>query len=312
MFELSLILPTCNPRPDYLQRTLVALRRQTLAFERWELLVIDNASSEPLAEMLDLSWHPNVRILREEQLGLTHARMSAAREAKADILIFCDDDTLLDPDYLGVALDKFAALPRLGVAGGRSLPEYETGHEDWFTPELAPLGCRDLGQAELTANWREGQKRLYPRCAPIGAGMVIRREVLARWAALAKSDSIRKTLGRKGVALSSGEDNDINLVALANGWDIAYFPQLSLTHLVAARRLALEYLERLAFASSRDWVRVLFLHDVCPWPPIEPWTKSFRKLKAWFTHRAWAGPAARIRWRGACGHFEGRAAINRE
>jgi glycosyltransferase involved in cell wall biosynthesis len=306
---LSVVLCTHNPRRDFLERTLSALRVQTLALEAWELILIDNASSPSLTEWLNLTWHPNARILHEEQLGLTHARLTAAREAKSDVLVFSDDDTLLDPNYLALAMKELERLPKLGVAGGPSLPEYEACPADWFSPELAPLGCRDLGPAVQTANWREGQRQCYPACAPIGAGMVIRREVFSAWAALTQSNPIRQALGRKGMALSSGEDNDINLVALANGWDIAYLPQLRLTHLLPARRLDAGYLERLAFASSRDWVRVLALHGVCPWSPIHPWTTPLRKLKAWFAYRAWAGAAARIRWRGACGHFEGRAAI---
>lgn len=146
--------------------------------------------------------------------------------------------------------------------------------------------------------------------APIGAGMIIRREVLESWAALAKNDQKRQALGRKGAGLSSGEDNDINLVALTNGCEVAYFPELELTHLISERRLEMSYLKQLAYASSRDWQCVLALHEISPWPPIPRWTVPLRKLKAWFTCRAWAGPAERIRWAGACGHFDGRASIH--
>lgn len=310
MPELTVIIPTHNPLTGHLQRTLAALREQSLDPEHWELLLIDNASTQPFTESLDLSWHPNHRVVREKHLGLTHARICGAREAKGELLVFSDDDTLLDPNYLLFAKERFEALPKMGVAGGRSLPEYERRPATWFVPTLAPLGCRDLGHTERIANWRDDGKRSYPMCAPIGAGMVIRRDVLRTWATLAESDPIREALGRKGAALSSGEDNDINLVALLNNWDVGYFPQLCLTHLVAASRLDAKYLERLAFASSRDWVRVLSLHGVCPWSPIQRWTTPVRKFKAWFACRAWVGPAERIRWHGACGHFEGRASIN--
>jgi glycosyltransferase involved in cell wall biosynthesis len=306
---MEVVICTHNPRRDFLERVLTALKKQTLATDVWDLTLIDNASSEPLAKLLDLSWHPRARIIREEKLGLTHARLRATRETRADVIVFSDDDTVFDSGYLAFAKAKFETSPKLGTAGGCSLPEYETPPAKWFSPELAPLGCRDLGLIEQTANWKNGGQKSYPACAPIGAGMVVRREILHTWANLVGDDSMRQNFGRKGTALSSGEDNDINLVALADGWDIGYFPQLKLTHLISARRTDAAYLEQLAFASSRDWVRVLAIHGICPWPPIPRWTVPLRKLKAWFSYRAWAGPAERIRWRGACGHFEGRAAI---
>jgi len=47
---------------------------QTLPLEQWELLVIDNASNEPLLKVWDLSCHPHARHIREEELGLTPIR----------------------------------------------------------------------------------------------------------------------------------------------------------------------------------------------------------------------------------------------
>lgn len=308
--NLSVIICTHNPRADYLRRVLDALRDQTLPKDRWELLLIDNASSEPLGKSVDVAWHPRARIIREEKLGLTHARLRAAREAKEKLLVFSDDDTVFDPGYLSLAGEKIKSSSTLGVLGGPSLPEYETPPAEWFRPDLAPLGCRDLGAIEQAARWDANGVREYPGCAPIGAGMVIRREVLEAWAALVANDPKRQALGRTGAALSSGEDNDINLVALARGWEVGYLPGLKLKHLISARRLDQEYLEKLSFASSRDWMRVLALHRISPWPPVPGWTVPLRKMKAWFTCRAWAGPAERIRWRGACGHFEGRVMVN--
>ena len=56
--EISVIICTHNPREDYLRRVLKALRAQSLSAEQWELLLIDNASKEPLAAAWDLSCSP--------------------------------------------------------------------------------------------------------------------------------------------------------------------------------------------------------------------------------------------------------------
>src|SRR5882672_7306824 len=102
MIEVSVIICTHNPRPHYLVRALNALRAQTLSFDRWEFLLVDNASKEPVAETYDISWHPNARHVLEQELGLAPARRRGMREATCDLFIFVDDDNVLDPEYLSV------------------------------------------------------------------------------------------------------------------------------------------------------------------------------------------------------------------
>lgn len=116
MVDVSVIICTHNPRLHYLTRVLDALRGQTLPMEQWELLIIDNASQQPLtAATWNLSWHPRARIVREEELGLSAARMRGMREAASELLVFVDDDNVLDSDYLAQALSIGSEWPRLGV-----------------------------------------------------------------------------------------------------------------------------------------------------------------------------------------------------
>ena len=100
---LSVIICTHNPREDYLRRTLEALKGQTLSKTEWELVVIDNASDDLLEDVLDLSWHPAARIVREECLGLTPARIRGLQESVGETLVFVDDDNVLADSYLRTA-----------------------------------------------------------------------------------------------------------------------------------------------------------------------------------------------------------------
>jgi glycosyltransferase involved in cell wall biosynthesis len=307
VLRATVIVPTHNPRSGYLAQTLAALRNQTLALHEWELLLIDNASSTALDASL-VQWHPNGRVIRESRLGLTAARFRGLREASADLLVWADDDNILAPDYVQAAVRFFAERPGVGAGGGKATPVYESAPPPWYRSDLAPLGCRDLGNQELSAKWTSHGERRYPEAAPIGAGLVIRRAAMATWAEAVERDPVRQKLGRTGQALTSGEDNDIALTLLAAGWELAYTPTLTLQHLIPSRRLTLDYQQRIARATFRDFTRVLLLHDASPWPPISRRTMRLRQLKAWFTCRAWTGPAAQIRWSGLCGHFEGRVA----
>ena len=303
--KVTVIIPTHNPRRDILEQTLAALRKQTLKFEDWELLVIDNCSVPPLpAEITD--WHPHGRVMREETLGLTAARIKGTSQAQGEILVWCDDDNLLAPNYLSVVLSVFRAETNLGAAGGKSLPVYEVDPPEWYSTDLAPIGCRDLGNQRIDAEWTDKVPRTYPACAPIGAGMAIRSKAMMIWQAAAAKDQMRFNLGRTGTALTSGEDNDINLTLLAAGWILAYLPELQLTHVIPAGRLSLDYQKRIARATFYDFVRVLALHGITPWPPVPRWATPFLKMRAWWRLSAWSGPAASIRWHGVCGQIDGR------
>ncbi len=302
MARLSVIICAHNPHPGRLARTLTGLRSQTLPPSAWECLLVDNASIPALERASpDL---PNLRVVRETKPGLTHARRRGLHETSSALCVFADDDNVLAPDYLEQALRLSEAHPHVGAFGGRSLPEFEKPPADWAQEFSGLLALRDLGEHAIIAP-AENPPRNYPLCAPIGAGMVLRREAAQTW--LDAPD--RGLTDRRGSELTSGGDNDIVLTLFAAGWAVAYFPELSLTHLIPAGRLGADYLARLNRGIQHSWMRVLTLHRINPWGPLTPTGATLRKVKAWFTHRPWTSPSANIRWQGACGHFDGRKPV---
>jgi glycosyltransferase involved in cell wall biosynthesis len=307
--DLTVIIPAHNPHPGRLQATLAGLRAQTLPASRWETLLVNNASSVfPPSDDLSAVGPPNLRIVLEPRLGLTPARRCGFQAADGMVAVLVDDDNVLAPDYLEHVLKVFAAHPQAGLAGGKSIAQFEAEPPPWTHPFFPLLALRDLGEREkISAGLRPpgAAKGQYPDFAPIGAGMALRRAAWTAWlnahdaGAAAPSD-------RRGGELSSAGDNDIVLCAMRAGWEVGYFPQLRLTHLIPAGRLDADYLARLNRGIQKSWMQVLTLHDVNPWPPLTSTGAALRKVKAWFLHRAWSTPAAHIHWQGACGHFEGR------
>jgi glycosyltransferase involved in cell wall biosynthesis len=310
-YSISVIICTHNPKRSYLERVLQALKSQSLEQSKWELLLIDNASDRVLSKEIDLNWHSEARHIRENKLGLTAARLRGFREAKAEIIVFADDDNVLDSNYLKHTLEIFEQHPKLGAIGGKSLPEFEVNPEPWFANVNAPLGIRDLGDESKVCYWPEATQlqKHYPPFAPIGAGLGIRKQAAEVYAKRITGNSIRLAFGRTGKQLISGEDNDIVLTLLEAGWGVGYFPQLKLTHIISARRLTKEYLARLNCASSRSWVQVLGVHDIRLWQKIPSWTVLPRQIKAFFRFQAWKDPASYIRWQGACGLLKGQAEL---
>jgi hypothetical protein len=200
---------------------------------------------------------------------------------------------------LSLAHGAMTVHPKLGACGGPVTPVYEAPPPAWFHALGLDLACRDLGEAELWARWEgaPAAERTYPPCAPIGAGMVIRKAAYAAYVDQVAASTGRTALGRRGGDLSSGEDNDMVMTLLEQGWSVAYLPELRVEHLIPAARLTCEYLARYAYSTNRTWVQVLAMHGLRPWPPIAPWTSGLRKARAWMRGRPWRTPADFIRWR---------------
>lgn len=304
--KLSVAICSYNPNIHYLDQVLESLKQQSLARDQWELVLIDNNSNNPIAELIDLSWHSNARICIESQQGLTNARIRSVIESQGEIMVCVDDDNILQVDYLAKALRFMRANPQVGAIGGKALPVWEQAPPDWFYGLGLSLGCRDLGDQLMITQQKGKPLQHYPDFAPIGTGMVIRKAAFEVYVQAVQNDPIRRALGRTGTALISGEDNDMMLTLLKNGWELAYYPELVVRHLMPAARVEPAYLAKMAFESNKSWGQVLAIHNISPWQTIPQWTLILRKIKAYLNYRPWKSPANYIRWKGACGHFEGR------
>ena len=239
MTESSVIICAHNPRQDYLRRVVDALRAQTLPLDAWELLIIDNASREPLAASIDLSWHPKGRHIAESRLGITYARNRGINESASRVVIFVDDDNVLDDAYLTEAVSIGKEWPELGVWGsGMTTPEFEAepaSHLKDLIPYLALRTADEIYWSNI------------PGCVwatPWGAGLCMRRQVAEAYARHSEQTSLPIS-GRIGNVLLSGEDKEIAYIACEIGLGMAIFPSLKLLHLIPKARVSEQYLLRL-------------------------------------------------------------------
>jgi glycosyltransferase involved in cell wall biosynthesis len=261
--ELTVAICTYNPPIDRLARALDAIVPQLEDVSSAEVIVVDNNSSPALAECERLSGYP-IRLVREPTPGLTAAREAAIESAQGDFILFVDDDNILGTHYLATVVEAFSGDPRLGLLGGRVIPEYEVQPPSWFgefEPWLAVRRhARDL-HAETTAP-------PYSLCFPVGAGFAVRRELAVAYVEdCAKTISIQ---GRRGTVLSSGEDTDLGLFVLSRRSKLAVNGALGVTHVIPSGRIRREYLQRLAvghvtsgLALERKW-SVRFGRSVFP------------------------------------------------
>ena len=279
---ISAIICAHNPDPKRLDRVFQALARQTLPQSEWEVMLVDNASSPELAGDL-MAWHPAGRVLREATLGLTHARLKGIAEARGDMLVFVDDDCLLEPDYLAQMLELFRTHPFLGMAGGYGRAEYEIPPPAWMTPSLRQYHL-DMAPPPFDQNliYARVQPHLGP-WFPVGAGMAIRRHLAIGYVQSIQNDSVALGLGRSGKVLSGAEDLDMGIHAIRQGFAIGKSQDLRFVHVVPKFRLELDYMLRLIYLSQYSTERLLVYrgwHKALPLTAPSWWKRVKMSLAA--------------------------------
>ena len=286
---MAVVICSHNPRRGYLDRVLAALRLQTLSKCEWELILIDNASREPL-HSFDLSWHPYHAHIREEVLGLTSARVRGIQETRADIIVFVDDDNVLDPEYLERVMAIAARHPRLGVFGAGVIePEFEIPPSPKVKPWLPYLAIRSLEAGCSTNDPREFGS------VPCGAGLCVRRSAAQAYVEWINALEITHVLDRIGERLLAGGDDLFSFVAIRAGSGVALLPELRMTHLISKHRVGAAYLRRLVHDHT-------FSHGILRYKLYneQPPSLSFRMLARIVLHGVRRGPLSmRFRWAAA-------------
>ena len=104
---VSVIVSTRN-RAHYLGDSLQALTAQQCR-RPYEIVVVDNGSTDGTAALLDEWTRRDLRVVRtsEPRLGLSCGKNAGIKVARAPLLLFTDDDTLVDPRWIETYLDFF-------------------------------------------------------------------------------------------------------------------------------------------------------------------------------------------------------------
>jgi glycosyltransferase involved in cell wall biosynthesis len=260
MTTLSVVICTHNPRPDYFDRCVAALAAQTLPPERWDLVIVDNASDAGKAPQADLSWHPKARVVHEAKLGKTPALIRGIRETDGSLVVSVDDDNVLDPDYLETACRIADERPYLGSWSGQCRPGLERKPPEWTKRYWAGLVIYEF-ERDVWSN--------LPRLAatmPQGAGLCVRRSVADHYVYLHDSGQREFQFDRTGTALLGGGDNDLAACACDLGLGMGLIAALRLTHLIRPERFTEDYLARLMEGTSFSSVMLDSVRGIQPVP----------------------------------------------
>jgi len=240
---LSLIIPTYN-RSHYLKYCLQSLIKQTLLSKYYEILVIDNGSTDD-TKALVAHFQNKYRLFKifyiyEPIPGLLSGRHRGANEAKGDILVFLDDDIIASPNCFKEIFNAFKN-PKVNILVGRYLPKYEV-KPPWWEKHLWDINknnktCGHYSLADY------GEKACW--ISPLltwGLLYPIRKDTFVRHGGF-NPDCIPKKIQ---YFQGDGEGGLGMKIELA-GEKALYVPEAEVYHWVTKSRMTINYLKERAF-----------------------------------------------------------------
>ena len=222
--QISAVICTFN-RASYLRKALQSLVDQTLNSDLYEILVVDNHSTDNTKQVVteEFAHVSNLHYLYEPIQGLSQARNTGWQNAKGEYVAYLDDDAIASPHWLEKILEVFETVtPQPGVVGGKIEPIWEAHRPSWLSDRVA-LGLTIL-------DWSETPIFLEDRRWLAGANVAYPKHLL-------EANGFNVSLGRKGSNLLSCEESFLHNHLKSNGYQIYYHPDVAIRHHIPASRL---------------------------------------------------------------------------
>lgn len=229
--NISVIICTYN-RSGSLVRTLESFREVLHPKDAaWELVVVDNNSSDNTREVVDLfiekSGIPCGYVFENKQ-GLSYARNNGVAEAKGEILSFTDDDVIVDKNWLQNIEHEFKEKD-VACIGGKILPIWEKPQPEWLKGELMQfLALQDLGDEKIVLT------------SPViwGANLSIRSSMFKKYGVFDPK------MGHIEGKLYGGEETKFVSLLLEKGEKILYCPDVLVHHCIPQSRMKKSYFRK--------------------------------------------------------------------
>lgn len=236
---VSAVICTYN-RSDLLGGAIESLCHQTLAVDQYEILVVDNASTDQTAALVKeyqttFDQHC-IRYIYESQPGLGRARNRALQEAQGVYIAYIDDDARAAPDWLERALHLLQGPEQPFCVGGVIRPFYTSAKPEWFKDEYESF------------TWGLQPRRLNPGESFCGSNMTWVRQTLY------EKGGFDEQVGVRGEVLSGGEETAV-FNRLWQGTDppaLIYDPDLVVYHWAPPDKMQVKYVLRRAWAVGQS------------------------------------------------------------
>jgi glucosyl-dolichyl phosphate glucuronosyltransferase len=229
--EISVIISTYN-RSASLKRTLDHIDQIQIPEDlNWELIVVDNNSTDDTREVVErfLTQTKTIcRYIHECRQGLSFARNTGIQHALGEIIVFTDDDVIVDKNWIRNISEAFGKHDAACI-GGKILPQWEKPCPVWLKGKLLEyLALCDYGNETV----RMSEPRVW------GANLGIRASIFRKYGLF------NTGLGHTGGKLYGGEEQQYLERLLDSGERIIYCPDILVHHCIPAYRINKAYFRK--------------------------------------------------------------------
>jgi len=233
--------------PDALRTLAAQVTERT-----FEVVIVDNGSQDGTGDVI-AEWcrrDERFRSVSEPSIGLSRAKNAGLKAARGDIVLFTDDDVLVDPGWVDAHVSQLRARDDLVISGGPLLP---------LSPDLSawPSWLGQPAAVDLPRLDHGTRARPLGRWEQIwGANMAVPMRVFRRvgeW---------NENVGRRGEERGTWEDLDFAQRVRDAGGQIWFSPEAVVRHRVLAGHMLPRTMLRAAFLRGlNDYVTGVWASD---------------------------------------------------
>lgn len=250
--DYSIVICTFNPDERILQRCLNAVHNLYLENISIEVILVDNNSMIPISSLNCVREYADKNkemiYLHVKEQGVRYARMAAIDKLNGKYTVYFDYDNEPDQNYLQEIRKLHLNYPSVAAWGpGRVNVDFIDGIEKEIE-QYARVAFQERDDKTILYSSQPQWQSHYP----FGTGLVTFSFLLKKYNHLAKAGHFTM-MGRQGQNLSSGEDTQMILLCIKEGFDVGVSSTLGLKHMISSERANFRYLKRLAFGTSSSY-----------------------------------------------------------
>jgi glycosyltransferase involved in cell wall biosynthesis len=267
--SISIIICTYNPDVKLLTGVFSALQTALNGITDYEVLVIDNNSSNNFRENISIGAYLKAEkwsVISETKQGLTPARLRGIVESKNELICFIDDDNFVGENFFKVGIQIANDYPFIGAWSGQVKLKFEVEPAQWTRKYWGMLVYRAFNSNK----WSNLPH--ISESMPCGAGLFVRKQVAEYYFQLHEKGKRNIQLDRSGGSLFSGGDDDLATCSCDIGLGVGLFHELILEHYIPVKRTTQEYFLKLAEGIATSSIILTSFRN-----EVKPETVSFKR-----------------------------------